>query len=301
MTSPRPTPPSHPTTTPGPMPLQNARRDAELDPWRFTQAEVQRSPSRCGGLPPRFEAECHLRATVYMREIGQSLGIPALTTSVAGTFMRRFFMLESILDHDMAYVSAACLFLACKTCETHKRLKDFVNQAVAIRYRAASGADTGGFRDVEGTHLYEAERSALLKKETEVMRTLNFDLIVDQPLSHLPPLTSFYVNALDVPGIGGKKLASMRKMACQMAWNFIVESCGSFIHLQFDSREIATAAVFLGVAVAGFPVQSENPAAPKYYTLYKCDARTIGVICDVMLKNCSEEQLGSNLRRTEFS
>lgn len=257
-------------------------RTPESDPWLFTTEEVEKSPSRYAGISREFENECYARATIYIRECSGEMQLPALTVVVAATFMRRFFMLESVVEHDMAHVSSACLFLACKVSETHKRLRDFIHHTVVVRTRDLR-VNNEGLDVYEGSNKFETERNAMLKKEAEVMRILNFDLTVDHPFKHLPLLCEHYLNTLGKEEESEEERSERIKMAKQTAWNFLVESIGTYVHIRFDAREVTTAAVFLGVRYADLPIQCSKPGAPRYYDLYNCDVAHIEEICIALL------------------
>lgn len=277
-------------------------RTPECDPWLFTAEEVAASPSRHYGVPEAFENEAYLRASIYQRECSVVLNIPALTTCVAATFLRRFFMLESITEHDMGHVAAACLFLACKVSETHKRLRDFIHHVVSVRTRDEISKE--GEVVFEGSDLFDRERKAMLTKEAEVMRILNFDLTIDQPFKHVALLAEKYVNTLglDKEVFGdddrgespGEQLAAAQKDAKQTAWNFLQESMGSYVYLRFDAREVSTAAIFLGASLANLATQSTEPGSPRYNDIFNCDVGHIEEICNALLDNAIVRPMGDD-------
>jgi Cyclin, N-terminal domain len=254
----------------------------EDDPWLFTAEELENSPSRYAGIPKDFENECYLRASIYIRECAGVMTLPALTIAVAGTFMRRFYMLESVTAHNMAHVSSACLFLACKVSETHKRLRDFIRDTVSVR--VAGSADAGrAAAVVEGTEEYDDEKAAMLKMEAEVLKILNFDLTVDQPFSYLVPFKMQYIKGLPDPLASEKEREDQIGHAMQNSFNFLVESIGMYVHIQFDAREIATAAVYLGVRLAKLPIQSSEPGSPNYLDIFGCDVEHIEEIANALM------------------
>jgi hypothetical protein len=256
----------------------------EDDPWLFAAEELEKSPSRYAGIPKEREAASYESATVYIRESASEMQLPALTVAVAATFMRRFYMLESITDHNTAHVASACLFLACKVSETHKRLRDFIHHTVAVRTRDLRvGLEGQDVFEGNGNDGFEEEKAAMLKMEAEVMRILNFDLTVDQPFSHLTPLLDHYLKTLEAADLSPEDNGRRRREAMQTAWNFLVESIGMYIHVRFDAREIATAAIFLGVRFQGMPIQGPNPGSPLYCDLYSCDVAHIEEICNALL------------------
>lgn len=243
-----------------PAPRVRPARTPEEDPWLFTAEELDETPSRLAGVPRAVEDSVHSRSTRYITECSRELRIPQLTTLVAATFLRRFYMLESLTDHSTPAVAAACLFLACKVQETHKRLRDFIYWTVKIRTRDsddyADGVDL-----YEDSAMYDAEKTAMLAKEADVLRVLNFDLTIDQPYKHLLAIGKYFIptNPLMSPGRNDShstnhsratpytsgEIRQRNKEVMQHAWNFVNDSSGSYVHVRFDAREIATAALFI--------------------------------------------------------
>lgn len=93
------------------------------DPWLFSEQELEDTPSRHKGISQEDECALYDCASMYIRKCASGLGLNSWTTLVAATFFRRFYMLESVTDHETWHVASACIFLACKVCETHKRLR----------------------------------------------------------------------------------------------------------------------------------------------------------------------------------
>jgi hypothetical protein len=281
--------PRHPSTA----------NTSEEDPWLFTAEELRDTPSRLAGVSAALEDFVHARSARYIAECAHELRIPQLTTLVATTFLRRFYMLESLTDHDTPAVAAACLFLACKVQETHKRLRDFVYWTVKIRTRGLAGLPADGMDLYEDNPLCEREKSAMLSKEADVLRVLNFDLTIDQPYKHLlvlgKELLPSHHSAPDSDT--GLALKQRNKDVMQHAWNFVNDSSGSYVHVRFDAREIATAAFFVaarlhkldlpcardeepGQATSG---STSSPKSLSWHGSFGCNLENVSEICNAML------------------
>lgn len=252
--------------------------------WLFTYEEIIETPSRIAGLSAMDEDRIHARSSRYIAECATEMGIPRLTTLVAATFLRRFYMLESLTDHDTPAVASACLFLACKVQETHKRLRDFIHWTVKVRTRDLPRSIDG--KDLfEDSPEYEAEKTAMLAKEADLLRVLNFEMTVDHPFKYLLILRKQF---LQIPADQQEteamhQLKSSHKDVMQSAWNLINDSIGLDIYVRFDSSEIATAAFFLAAQLhnVSLPVDSNNP--PTWHELFACDLERVETICNAVL------------------
>lgn len=260
------------------LPLLNRVQTPEDNPWLFTAEEVKETPSRVQDLPEGVETKVVAKTAQFLQECGRKLTIPQLTVSVAIKLFQRFFMLESMLVYQAPLVAAACLFLSCKVQETHKRLRDIIYCTVKVRTR-----DTPDFPD--GMDMYEDsagyfdEKNSILDKERDVLRVLNFDLTVDHPYKHLWTLTSSYL-----PN------GHTRRSVTQAAWNFLNDSFRTYIHVRYDSREIATAALFLATKLLKYHLpdgSAKDPTTGKrllaWHELFRVDLYRIEEICTSLL------------------
>jgi Cyclin, N-terminal domain len=269
--------PRHPSTA----------NTSEEDPWLFTAEELLDTPSRLAGVSAALEDRAHVRSARYIAECALELRIPQLTILVAATFLRRFYMLEALTDHETPAVAAACLFLACKVQETHKRLRDFVYWTVKIRTRGLPGLPEG--MDLyEDNPLFEREKAAMLAKEADVLRVLNFDLTIDQPYKHLLVMGREMLQLhLDAPdGESAQLLRQRNKEVMQHAWNFINDSSGSYVHVRFDAREIATAALFVAARLHKMELPtaaSGESEKPSWHEYFGCNLENVEEICNAML------------------
>lgn len=212
----------------------------EYDPWLFTEEEVRESPSRLDGVSEEIEKSVLAKSARFMLEVGQEMMIPSLTVSVAVTFFQRFYMLESILVHSPPLISSACLFLACKVQETHKRLKDIIYSCVKTRTKGSADYPDG-LELYEDSSGYYEEKMQLLDKEREILKVLNFDLSVEHPFKALWSLSKTFLNHDDIS-----------KSITQAAWNFVNDSYETYVHVRFDPKEIASAGFFLAAKLHSF-------------------------------------------------
>lgn len=250
----------------------------EDNPWLFTAEEVTETPSRLEGVPEHVEKHVVAKSAKFIQECGRELNVPQLTISVAIKFFQRFYMLESMLTHKPPLVAAACLFLSCKVQETLKRLRDVIYWTVKVRTRNTEDYPDGMDMN-ESAPGFNDEKNSILDKEREVLRVLNFDLNVDHPYRHLWRLTRSYLGSGDA-----------QKTVTQAGWNFLNDSFRTYMHVRFDPREIATAAMFLSAKLHNCELPDGTKRDKQtgkrllaWHELFHVDLHRIEEICNMML------------------
>lgn len=256
--------------------------------WLFTDEEISETPSRLCGVSAESEHRILARTAKFLQECSRELLIPQLTISVALTFFQRFYMLESMTVHQPPKVAAACLFLACKVQETHKRLKDIIYWTVKVRTRNTEDFPDGLDLHEDSPGYYD-EKSAILDKEREVLRVLNFDLTCDHPYKHLWTLNKCFVKTSQDTDEAKNERFDKRAVT-QSAWNFINDSFRLYLHVRYDPREIATAALYLAAKLHKFPLPDGTGRCPEtkkrliaLHEYFKVDPATIDKICNDIL------------------
>ncbi len=270
------------------------------NPWLFSASELEESPSRISGISKEVELRIVSRTARFLLEVGRDISVPQLTVSVAIKLFQRFFMLESMVKHSPPQVAAACLFLSCKVQETHKRLKDVIYWTVKTRTRGSPDFPDGMdmFEDSQG---YYEEKTAILDKEREVLRVLNFDLTVEHPYQHIWTLNKAFLGT-----------SALQRYVLQAAWNFINDSFRTYVHVRYDPREIATAALFLSARLHHYTLQdgTERDEATgqrimAWHELFRCNISHIEEICHMLLDmytftdRNAKESLGSGAKVRE--
>lgn len=106
--------------------------------WLFSAEEIANSPSRADGVEAISEARTVARIADILREASRLLRLPMLTTAVAIKYWQRFYMIESLKKHAPYDVAGACLFLACKVQETHKRLREVIYAIIKVKTKGSA-------------------------------------------------------------------------------------------------------------------------------------------------------------------
>lgn len=171
-------------------------------------------------------------------------------------------------------------------------VRDVIN--LAVKTRTQNSGDDEGVDLFEDSPDFDREKSAMLAKEAEAMRVLNFDLTVEQPFKHLSVLQQEFFVGYDAElagismGISNEELHHQKQLGLQDAWNFLTESIGLYIHVRFDSREIASAGFFLGMHMCGLPLDKLKPGALEYHEVFSCNLAHLEEICHALLDACAD-------------
>lgn len=210
--------------------------------WLFSAEEIANSPSRADGVEAISEARTIARIADILREASRLLRLPMLTTAVAIKYWQRFYMIESLKKHAPYDVAGACLFLACKVQETHKRLREVIYAIIKVKTKGSADFPDG--EDVRESHPnYFAEKEKLLIKERVLLRVLHFDLTVDHAYKHVWAMTKTFIPA-----------PHLQSKVTQVAWNFINDSLRTYMHVQYCEREIAAAVFQLSAGFCRVPL-----------------------------------------------
>lgn len=96
--------------------------------WLFSAEEIS-------SIPP-YEKQFVRKLAAYIIICSEMLSLPLPVAHYAVVLLTRYDMLYDLEPRTEApYIAAACLFLACKVQETHKRLRDVVFWTVKVRTR----------------------------------------------------------------------------------------------------------------------------------------------------------------------
>ncbi|KAJ7172504.1 cyclin-like protein [Mycena filopes] len=197
-----------------------------MDQWLFPLAALHATPSN---WPLEKELYDRARGIEFLFRLGSSLALPTSAILTAATWFHRFYMRYSMEDHHRQDVAASCIFLATKTEECGRKLRDVA--------RICQVKVTG--RDVlpESKEVELCQASILLTEEV-LLDALCFDYVVESPHSKLVDL----FNAHD---------GDIRVQEC--AWSFAHDSYRTVVCLLYPPQVIATACYVLAQRVVDGP------------------------------------------------
>jgi hypothetical protein len=209
--------------------------------WIFPGNSLENPPSVKLGMTLDQERKLRQKSCLFIIELGKYLQCNHVVLSAATIMFHRFFMAQAFQQHDRFIICATCVFLAGKVEESPKRIKDVVDMFLLIRKKIRA-------ESVEAE--LKSTQDKILVAERILLQTLEFDLQINHP----------YGNCMDL--LKSLKLSfpneETRKEVRQSALNFLTDSFGSVICIQYTAELIATAAAFLATLKVGVspPVQS---------------------------------------------
>ncbi|KAH9854135.1 cyclin-like protein [Lenzites betulinus] len=151
--------------------------------WMFPLSALHNTPSRAtSGIPLEKELYDRSRGVEFLYRLGVSLGLPSSAMYTAATWFHRFYMRYSMEDYHRQDVAASCIFLATKTEECGRKLRD-VAKVVCSK---VSHIDIAKIKD-DSKEVEECQTSILLTEEV-LLEGLCFDFVVSSPQADLVDL-----------------------------------------------------------------------------------------------------------------
>ncbi|EME27321.1 hypothetical protein Gasu2_37230 [Galdieria sulphuraria] len=220
---------------------QNTLVENKQPLWLFSAEEI-------ASIPP-YEKQFVRKLAAYIIVCSEWLSLPLPVAHYAVVLLTRYDMLYDLEPRTEApYIAAACLFLACKVQETHKRLRDVVFWTVKVRTRKSRDYP-GGEEVLEGSVRYVEEKENLLSAERDVLRCLHFDIFLETPHSSIVQLAKIYGNTRE-----------NQRMLAQFALNVLHDTYVSipFLHIRYRAKEIATALVAFAAAMYDYALPDKT-------------------------------------------
>ncbi|KII88538.1 hypothetical protein PLICRDRAFT_41708 [Plicaturopsis crispa FD-325 SS-3] len=144
--------------------------------WLFPVSALYETPSAAtSGIPLRKELYDRARGVEFLYRLGSSLALPSSAMFTAATWFHRFFMRYSMEDYHRQDVAAACIFLATKTEECGRKLRDVAR----VCHAKITGEDVQQIR-AENKEV-EQLQAAILNTEEVLLEALCFDFVIESP------------------------------------------------------------------------------------------------------------------------
>ncbi|KAH8099487.1 cyclin-like protein, partial [Cristinia sonorae] len=151
--------------------------------WIFPVHSLQHTPSRLtSNIPLEKELYDRARGVEFLFRLGVSLALPSCAMYTAATWFHRFYMRYSMEDYHRQDVAASCIFLATKTEECGRKLRDVAK----IFCSKVSKTDPKDIPD-DSREVEEAQTAILLTEEV-LLEALCFDFVVESPQKDLVEL-----------------------------------------------------------------------------------------------------------------
>lgn len=151
--------------------------------WIYSTSGLHATPSKTtSGIPLQKEMYDRARGVEFLFRLGVSLSMPSSAMYTAATWFHRFFMRFSMEDYHRQEVAAACIFLATKTEECGRKLRDVAK----VYWSKVGKVDIKELAD-DAKDIEESMTMILLTEEV-LLEALCFDFVVESPHTALVEL-----------------------------------------------------------------------------------------------------------------
>lgn len=193
------------------------------------------SPSRRDGLSFDEELTSTAKGVQFVTRMSAMLRLPAQTIFVASLFLHRFYALNSLKRQHPYQTAACCVFLACKTEESPRKLKDVAVVATKSALKIQKPRS-----EVEKEYAVEVDQwvKVIPTREDELLQTLKFDFNDVSPYDHLDQLVKDHVREEDQRTLGN------------MATMFINDSCRTLLGLVLPMQSLAAVSLYWAALTA---------------------------------------------------
>ena len=179
--------------------------------WMFTKEQLESAPSLQDGMPLQQERAVRNSTCKFIQKVGQHThpACKPMSVSTARVFFHRVCMSQSVVEgrQNPKLLGVACLFLACKSEEELKPVREFIwsmNQIACevdahgkatypygtFAGDAAKPVDRHGRRRKpwmveEETSEFQKVKENILQVERLILQVLDFDFTVRHPIAHI--------------------------------------------------------------------------------------------------------------------
>ncbi|KAL0946927.1 hypothetical protein HGRIS_013088 [Hohenbuehelia grisea] len=144
--------------------------------WLFSVQALQDTPTEFSTQKELYD---RARGVEFLYRLGSSLQLPTSAMFTAATWFHRFYMRFSMEDYHRQHVAAACIFLATKTEECGRKLRD------VARVYCAKVTSTEVTSISQDSKIVDEAQADILATEEALLEALCFDFVVSSPHSEL--------------------------------------------------------------------------------------------------------------------
>jgi cyclin T len=212
---------------------------------------------------------------------------PKLTIATALVFFHRFYARQSFKKHDRATLAATCLHLAGKVEETPRKLSMVIQVAHHVLHKGRRDPIDPKSQD------FAKQKECLLNAERVLLHTVAFELSIEHPYTFLLQM----VKKISIDKMLSKELV-------QTSWNFVNDSYGTNLCLQYPPHDIAAAMVYLSgkyVKLSKAEATSIRDTADWLPQLGLMDSEAKGICWQLMELYQSKKQNAFMHLREEFA
>ncbi|KAJ3282968.1 cyclin-like protein [Rhizoclosmatium globosum] len=205
------------------------------------------------------------KATNLIAQCGILLKLPQTAIATAQTILIRFYSVSSVNQYPISDTVLGVLFLASKTEECARKIKDIVNVYFALQiFNNQPNAETAAFVDVP-YDTYNEYKDAIIQSEIHILARLGFQVHVQHP-------HGFMVNYLQSLGLATGEHTEF----AQYCWNCLNDLVRTEVVVYFQPNVIACAAIYYGSRKLNVAL----PTTPPWWELFDAVLEDMEVISE---------------------
>jgi cyclin T len=214
--------------------------------WKTRQQLDEDTPTRRDGVTKEEELKWRRWHCQLIRDVGIKTKMPPWGIGSACLFCHRFYAVKSMKSNDRLLIATAALLLASKVEESPKSLKSLCEASLQERFKN----DPAGYRRFkDNPSSFDDFKEQVLFAERVLLYTLGFELNMSHPYSHILSGTKTHSTVATIgdaaPDDSFKIIPSDNTVLIQTIFDLLNDSYKTTVGLQYDSKTIACAALYL--------------------------------------------------------
>ena len=209
----------------------------------ITDDQSANTPSRQDGIGEGVERRLRSYAGELMQEATILLKLPQACYSTGSVLFHRFFSRHSLKKYNVRLYAMACVYLAAKTEEHVRKMREFL--AVFLNMRQRREGKPKEYYDVQSAAYMEA-KAGLTKAERVVLRELGFVVHVEHPHKFISSFLSF---------LGLQKNLELT----QQAWSIMNDSMRTDLCVRLKPEAIACGCIYMAARKLQHPLPTQPP------------------------------------------
>ncbi|CAG8691262.1 5964_t:CDS:2 [Ambispora leptoticha] len=224
--------------------------------WYFKGTDFDLTPSRKDGLSMDEERTRRAKGVKFIQDVCFDLKLPQITIATAATFLHRFYMRRSLLKFHHYDIAGTCVFEACKTEETSRKMDDVARICAKKAQKNSALEDPAEFAKW---------RHTINKNEPFLLGALEFDLHIEHPYRMLLKYARELKNDKNIlEKDGAKKLA-------QSAWAIVNDSLRTPLCLRHRPNVIASAAIYIAAKLSNVRLNDDPSQGQTWWSIVNAD------------------------------
>ncbi|KXZ56259.1 CYCL1 protein [Gonium pectorale] len=213
-----------------------------IDNFYLTDEQLANTPSRQHDIDEETEATLRIYGCELIQEAGILLKCPQAVMATGQVLFQRFYCRKSLKDFNARRMALACLFLATKLEENHRRTRDILMVFDRVIKRREGSKSLPLL--IPETREYDQMKERVITYERILLKTFGFIIHAVHPHKYV----GSFVHSLE----GGNELQ-------QLAWNILNDSYRTTLCVRFKGNVVAAGAIYLAARRLQVPLPDNPP------------------------------------------